>query len=102
MRFAVWAPEAEAVGLVTATGPAPMQALPGGWWEVCLEEAGPGTDYWFVVDGSEPMPDPRSPWQPEGIEGPSRAVDHGSFAWTDRQWRGCPVPRLAGGAIYEL
>ena len=101
-RFSVWAPEAEAVGLMTTAEPSPMKALPGGWWEVDLEAAGPGTDYWFVVDGSEPLPDPRSPWQPEGIEGPSRVVDHGSFTWTDEQWRGCPAPRLSGGAIYEL
>jgi maltooligosyltrehalose trehalohydrolase len=101
-RFAVWAPEAEVVGLVTTAAPAPMKASPGGWWELDLEEAGPGTDYRFVVDGSEPLPDPRSPWQPEGIEGPSRVVDHGSFAWTDRQWRGCPASWVSGGAIYEL
>ena len=30
-----------------------------------------GTDYWFVVDG-EPVPDPASRWQPEGLRGPSR------------------------------
>ena len=101
-RFAVWAPEAEAVGLVTMAAPAPMRPLPGGWWELDLEKAGPGTDYWFVVDGSEPLPDPRSPWQPEGIEGPSRVVDHGSFTWTDQGWRGCPAPWLSGGAVYEL
>jgi maltooligosyltrehalose trehalohydrolase len=101
-RFSVWAPEAEAVGVVTTSVPAPMKALPGGWWEVDVEAAGPGTDYWFVVDGSEPLPDPRSPWQPEGIEGPSRVIDHGSFMWTDQQWRGCSALWLSGGAIYEL
>jgi len=101
-RFAVWAPEAEAVGVVTTAEPAPMKALPGGWWEVDLEAAGPGTDYWFVVDGSEPLPDPRSPWQPEGIDGPSRVLDHGLFTWTDQQWHGCPATWLSGGAVYEL
>jgi maltooligosyltrehalose trehalohydrolase len=101
-RFSVWAPEAEAVGVVTTAEPAPMKALPGGWWEVDVEAAGPGTDYWFVVDGSEPLPDPRSPWQPEGIEGPSRVLDHGSFTWTDQQWHGCPPAWLSGGVVYEL
>lgn len=79
-----------------------MTPCPGGWWELDLPEAGPGTDYRFVLDGSEPLADPRSPWQPEGIDGPSRVVDHGAFAWNDAGWRGCSAPWLAGGAVYEL
>ena len=45
-----------------------------------------------------PRPDPRSPFQPEGIHGPSRVVDHAAFAWTDARWRGLP---LAGSVLYE-
>jgi maltooligosyltrehalose trehalohydrolase len=101
-RFAVWAPGAEAVGVVTTVEPAPMKAGAGGCWELDLPEAGPGTDYWFVVDGSEPLADPRSPFQPAGIDGPSRVVDHASFVWTDHQWRGCPAPWISAGAVYEL
>src|SRR5439155_5257441 len=33
-RFAVWAPGAQAVGVVTTAERAPMKALPGGWREV--------------------------------------------------------------------
>ena len=40
------------------------------------EAAASGTDYAFRVDGGEPLPDPRSPWQPLGSEGPSRTYDH--------------------------
>jgi maltooligosyltrehalose trehalohydrolase len=35
--------------------------------------AGPGDDYWFVLDG-EPYPDPCSRWQPHGLRGPSRVL----------------------------
>ncbi|MDQ2688843.1 MAG: malto-oligosyltrehalose trehalohydrolase [Chloroflexota bacterium] len=75
-----------------------MTAGDGGWWAAPIELA-PGTDYAFAIDGGEPLPDPRSPWQPGGIHGPSRTVDHGAFAWTDAGWR---APPLASGAIYEL
>jgi len=105
-RFTVWAPEADAVGLVTTSesvGPAPMSRSElRGWWEIDLADAGPGTDYWFVVDGSEPLADPRSPWQPAGIDGPSRVLDHGTFPWTDGGWRGRTAKQLAEGAIYEF
>jgi maltooligosyltrehalose trehalohydrolase len=35
--------------------------------------AGPGDDYWFVLDG-EPFPDPCSRHQPDGLRGPSRVT----------------------------
>ena len=76
----------------------PMTATDGGWWtaDPPVEE---GTDYAFVLDGGDPRPDPRSAWQPEGVHGPSRVVDHDAFAWTDAAWRGVP---LAGSVLYEL
>ncbi len=69
-----------------------------GWWSLD-RDLEPGTDYAFSLDGGEPLPDPRSPWQPRGIAGPSRTVDHGAFAWTDASWR---APPLGSGFIYEL
>ena len=44
-------------------------------------------------------PIPRSPWQPFGVHGPSRTVDHDSFHWTDTQWQ---APPLASAVVYEL
>jgi len=68
-----------------------------GWW------SGPplthGDDYAFVVDGRGPYPDPRSPWQPHGVHGNSRAFDAGRFEWTDGDWRGRDV---RGAVSYEL
>src|SRR6266567_2731602 len=62
---------------------------------------GPGTRYRFQLngDGNPPRPDPRSLYQPEGIDGPSEVMDHKSFRWTDGAWRGFP---LASAVIYEL
>jgi len=69
-----------------------------GWW-VREESLPAGTDYAFVIDGGEALPDPRSPWQPEGVHGPSRTVDHDAFAWGDRRFQAAP---LASAVIYEL
>jgi len=71
-----------------------------GWFEADVASAGPGDDYAYSLDGGDPRPDPRSPWQPEGVHGPSRIVDHAAFDWTDDDWTG--GVDLAGAVIYEL
>ncbi len=116
-EFRVWSPDRHRVEVVTNGRRVPMllDGRPGavkgdgeggtgrwvgggGWWTVCVEDAGPGTDYAFRLDEGPPRPDPRSACQPRGIHGPSRVVDHAAFGWTDTGWRGLP---LAGGVLYE-
>jgi maltooligosyltrehalose trehalohydrolase len=70
-----------------------------GWWEAEVPTAGDDADYMFRLDGGDPLPDPRSPRQPFGIQGVSRSYDHSAFDWTDRGWRGTP---LRGSVLYEL
>ncbi|MDQ1711466.1 MAG: maltooligosyltrehalose trehalohydrolase [Frankiaceae bacterium] len=95
----VWAPYASSV-LLDANGTrTPMVRGDGGWWR-SAEPLPPGTDYGFVLDGSDDvLPDPRSPRQPDGVHGRSRTVDHAAFAWTDAGWS---RPPLAGAVVYEL
>ncbi len=69
-----------------------------GWWSCREDAAGPGSDYAFSLDGGSPRPDPRTPFQPSGINGPSRVIDHASFEWSDAGWRGVPLP---GSVLYE-
>jgi maltooligosyltrehalose trehalohydrolase len=69
-----------------------------GWHEADVADAGPGEDYRFVLDG-DALPDPRSPFQPDGVDGPSRLVDHAAFPWTDAEWRGVHLP---SAVLYEL
>ena len=45
------------------------------------------------------MPDPRTQWQPHGVHGESRVVDHTAFPWTDSGWQAAP---LSSALIYEL
>ena len=123
----VWAPNAEQVEIEWTAGPEstdrsqqvhrrrdPMTPTGDGWWRWAGPASGNGDetasaasaviDYAFVLDGAEPaLPDPRSPWQPHGVHGPSRTFDPGSFAWTDADWCG---PRsgagVLGSVVYEL
>jgi maltooligosyltrehalose trehalohydrolase len=99
-RFEVWAPHASRVEVVF-DGDArwPLASVGEGWWADLVDRAGPGADYRFSVDGGPPRPDPRSPWQPHGVDGPSRLVDHGAFKWSDGSWRGVHLP---GAVLYEL
>jgi maltooligosyltrehalose trehalohydrolase len=96
-RISVWAPAADAVGLVSGDDTSAMEASGGGWF-AANADLGAGDDYAFSVDGSDPMPDPRSGWQPEGVHGPSRLVDHPRRRALDA-WRGFP---LNEAVIYEL
>jgi maltooligosyltrehalose trehalohydrolase len=95
----VWAPSAEQVEVETGGERHPMYQRSGGWWHASLLAVSPGDDYAFVLDGGQPLPDPRSAWQPHGVHGPSRVVDHSAFPWTDQRWHGLP---LHGGLVYEL
>jgi maltooligosyltrehalose trehalohydrolase len=100
--FRVWAPRASRVDVVVSG--AARHPLDGpdarGWFSAEVPTAGPGDDYAYSLDGGDPRPDPRSPWQPQGVHGPSRLVDHSAFPWTDDAWNG-GVP-LAQAVIYEL
>ncbi len=97
--FKVWAPEAKKVAVKMGDRSEPMHSGEGGWWLAGVEEAGAGTDYSFVVDDGDPMPDPRSAFQPAGIDGASRVVDHSAFQWSDNRWQARP---LSSAIIYEL
>jgi maltooligosyltrehalose trehalohydrolase len=105
-RFEVWAPSARQVDVVLGEDSEvvrAMQPVSDGWWVADVADAGPGTDYAFRLDDHDPLPDPRSRWQPYGVHGPSRVFDPASFHWTDSGWLG---PRdgdgVLGGVFYEL
>src|ERR1700689_345447 len=72
-EFRVWAPGKGSVDVVTGGREVPMRPRRGGWWASSVNGAGPDTDYSFRVDGGPARPDPRSPFQPEGIDGPPLA-----------------------------
>ena len=97
--FSVWAPHARLVELDLAGERRAMTPATDGYWQLDLP-VGPGTDYAFRVDGSDPLPDPRSRWQPHGVHGPSRvwSPEPESTAGSS-SWRGVGLP---GAVVYEL
>ena len=97
--FRVWAPIPERVELDLEDERVPMEPAADGWWQVDVPGESPGVDYGYVLDGDGPFPDPRSPWQPAGVSGPSRTLDHRAFGWTDRGWR---PPPIASAVLFEL
>jgi maltooligosyltrehalose trehalohydrolase len=96
-RFRVWAPRAELVEVRVRGADLPLEDAGYGVREGELAAAA-GDDYWIVLDG-EPLPDPASRRQPEGLRGPSRVVDAAAFAWTDGAWAGVTLAELV---LYEL
>lgn len=96
----VWAPRASSVVAVLGGDHAVRATMTrddDGWWTG--PAVPPATDYAFEVDGGGPFPDPRSPWQPAGVHGPSRTFDAVAYRWNDAGWAG----RDARGAVqYEI
>jgi maltooligosyltrehalose trehalohydrolase len=99
LGFELWAPNAQKVQLDSTGKLREMEPRPGGRWSAGDWSPPAGTDYSFFLDGDGPFPDPRSPWQPSGVHGPSRAIDHSAFGWTDERWQ---APPLSSAIVYEL
>ena len=98
-RRMVWAPSATSVAMVTENQRVEMSRAERGWWRAELRRELSHADYGFSLDGGPPLPDPRSPYQPHGVHGLSRPVEHSAFEWRHARWR--PAP-LSSAIIYEL
>jgi maltooligosyltrehalose trehalohydrolase len=100
-RFEIWAPLPEKVTVRVKDAALAMHGPDEqGWWHLDVEKAGPGTDYFYLIDGDEKCyPDPRSQWQPHGVHGMSRLYDHTSFVWNDDRFQAAP---LSNGIVCEL
>lgn len=95
----VWAPKARRMELISNGRAVDLAKTKAGWWGLDVPFMQHGVDYAFRVDGDGPFPDPRSAWQPAGIDGPSRWVDHDRFTWADGGWQ---PPPLGAAIIYEF
>ena len=98
--FRVWAPACRTVDvIVDGRRPLAMTRQPDGTFEVTTPGLAAGARYQYRLDGDRHRPDPASRYQPDGVHGPSVAVDPGSFTWTDEGFRG---RKLADYVLYEL
>jgi malto-oligosyltrehalose trehalohydrolase len=99
-RFDVWAPLPERVRLIAGDRVVPMRKSPDGWWSPTEPEPLGRVDYGYLIDdGTDPLPDPRTRWQPHGVHGLSRTFDPNGFTWHDQGWTG---RQLSGAVVYEL
>ncbi len=96
-RFQVWAPIPSTVQLLIE-GQSHEMRREGEFWHAEVDCAA-DAHYAYRLDGQDPMPDPASRRQPEGVHGPSQLYDQTAFTWTDQAWSGRELP---GAVIYEL
>src|SRR5690606_11712760 len=95
----VWAPRPRSVAAVVDGRAVPARPAGGGWWEAEVGELAPGTRYGWSLDGGPVRPDPRGARLPDGVTGPSAAVDLAAPAWGADRSR---APPLGPWVIYEL
>ncbi|HSS01755.1 MAG TPA: malto-oligosyltrehalose trehalohydrolase [Kofleriaceae bacterium] len=97
----IWAPNASRVDIRLDDRTITAARDGAGWWR------GPdlttGARYAIAVDGGPSRPDPRSPWQPDGVHGASCWIDASELAAGARGQAAAaaPVP-LRDALIYEL
>ncbi|GAC1670659.1 MAG: malto-oligosyltrehalose trehalohydrolase [Steroidobacteraceae bacterium] len=109
MILELWAPQAKSVELVTpqqrialrrAAAAENMSAAE--YWhckvDACLLQNG----YRYSVDGADPIADPRSMWQPDGVHGPSHIVQAARLRDAQPHPRYFQAKQLREAVIYEL
>jgi maltooligosyltrehalose trehalohydrolase len=100
--FRVWAPLIPHLGLhllgerERTVG---LEAERGGYHQVVVNDAVPGTTYRFVLPDGKQTSDPASRSQPSGVGGPSEVFDAGDFSWNDAAFR---PPASREYIIYEM
>jgi maltooligosyltrehalose trehalohydrolase len=105
VSFSVWAPRAREVSVVVVRGDRrtehPLERRTGerGVFAADVPGVQAGDRYGFRLDGADPLPDPVSRSQPDGVHGLSEVVDPFAFAWHDERWTGIALPDFV---IYEL
>ena len=101
--FRLWARPGAKIELVIEGDPSrpaiAMSPEKDGIYRAHVDGAGPGTRYWFKIDGAGPFPDPASRYQPLGVHGPSQIVALEEFRWKANDFQ---APSLRELVIYEL
>lgn len=95
-RLRVWAPRASTVDVVSDGGRRRLDPVIYGYHEGEVPLSA-GARYGYSLDGGDPLPDPRSRWQPDGVHARSARVEE------------CPDPAdtwrgkdLRTSVLYEL
>jgi len=100
VKLVVWAPMAKTVELVAKDERRELRREDAESWSIELETAALEGGYRFSIDGGEPVPDPCSAWQRDGVHGPSYPVDLRTLR--ERPVQGFRAAGLSEAVIYEL
>jgi maltooligosyltrehalose trehalohydrolase len=96
----LWAPKAEtAVIVLNDNERLPLNKVEKGYWKLATNTIRPLDTYKFLLNGTKELPDPASRSQPDGVHGPSQAIDLQSYQWRTNEWQ---TPPLTDYIIYEL
>ncbi len=101
-EFTLWAPFADSIDLKIVSPKQrliPLHRKNNGYWDTMVDGIVPGSLYLFCLDRKRERPDPASHFQPKGVHSHSQVIDHDSFKWEDREWKGIPLPEMI---MYEL
>jgi maltooligosyltrehalose trehalohydrolase len=101
-EFVVWAPFLNGVELRIVSlreKLIPMEKDAKGYWRTIVEGKSQELLYFYRLEKKRDMPDPASHFQPQGVHGPSQAIDHRRFKWWDNDWQGITLSDMI---IYEL
>ena len=100
VRFRLWAPGVDAVGLkLDEAAELPMLTAGQNWFELTHPTAHAGCRYRFRLPDGLLVPDPVSRSNPDDVHGASEVIDPAAFEWSDDDWRGRPWEEAV---IYEL
>ena len=104
ISFRLWAPGEKRIELVIEGRRAiSMTRGANGFHEAFVERLAAGARYRFALADGRQVPDPASRSQPEGVNGPSEAIDPGAYRWREtwqgRQWNDIVLYELHIGAF---
>jgi maltooligosyltrehalose trehalohydrolase len=88
------------VEVVMASMRVAMRADGDGYWRTELDAPSERGGYKYSIDGGDPLPDPRSLWQPDGVHGNSHVIDASALRRLQRP--GFQAKALRDAVIYEL
>jgi maltooligosyltrehalose trehalohydrolase len=102
VHFRVWAPAPKSISLVLEQNgrerELALEREADGYCSAFIEDAAPGTRYWYRVDG-ELLPDPGSRSQPDGPFASSQVIDARTYVWASPRSAGVS---MRGQVLYEM
>jgi maltooligosyltrehalose trehalohydrolase len=96
--LSVWAPAAKSMELVAGDRRIGLARAADGYWQADVDASLVRRGYKYSIDGGDPLPDPRSRWQPDGVHGTSHALEAAELSYR----AGFRPKPLREAVIYEL